>query len=149
MQCCALVLAQVLNERDVFCGVKGELCPIHLSRASSGWGDGTKLLFGNLVHLCVYLYVCNCMEKNLYLSETPMYSRYNYYMIVILLLEVSQGKLNMSLKCGQNIWSIKGSPKWDFHLFWWVQTFWLLLFDMCCSLGPVLVIWYVILSIFS
>ena len=27
-----LVLAQVLNERDVFWGVKGEFCPINLSR---------------------------------------------------------------------------------------------------------------------
>ena len=64
-------------------------------------------LINVVVHLCVCLYVCNYMEKNLYLFETPMYFR-NYYLIVFLLWVVFQGELHMSSEFGENIQSIKG-----------------------------------------
>ena len=60
------------------------------------------------MHLCVCPYVCNCMRKNLYLCESPMYFRYIYYFVVIVLWGVSQGELHMSLNFGQEIWIIKG-----------------------------------------
>ena len=44
-----------------------------------------------VMHMCVCPYVCNCMGKNLYLCETPMYFRYIYYFVIILLWQVSQG----------------------------------------------------------
>ena len=49
---------------------------------------------------------------------------------------VFQGELCMTLNFGQDIWNIKGSPKWVLQLFWWVQTFGLLLFDSMLFFGP-------------
>ena len=46
------------------------------------------------------------------------------------------GELHMSLNFGQDIQNIKGSPKWVLQLFWWVQTFGLLLFDSMLFFGP-------------
>ena len=64
------------------------------------------------------------MVKSLYLYETPMYFSYIYY-VIIMLLGVSQGEFSM-LMFGKEIQSIKGcSTKWVFHLFLWVQMFWL------------------------
>ena len=42
----------------------------------------------------------------------------------------------MLLKFGKEIWSFKGSPKWVFSLFWWVQTFWLISFGSMLFFGP-------------
>ena len=67
-----------------------------------------------VVHLCVCPYVCNCMEKNLYLCETPMYFTNIQNLIIILLWGVSSGELHMSFKFGKEIQSIKGFTKMGF-----------------------------------
>ena len=79
------------------------------------------------MHLCVCLYVYDCMRKNLYLCETPMYFRYIYLFVVIVLGGVSQGELHMGIYFGGEIQIIKGvHHKWVLQLFWLVQTFELL-----------------------
>ena len=75
------------------------------------------------------------MVKNLYLYETPMYFRYIYYLIIIMLWEVFQGELSMLLKFGKEIHSNKGgSPKWVFIYFGGFKCldgyYWI----VCCSL---------------
>ena len=72
----------------------------------------------------------------LYLYETPIYFSNSYYLLIILLLEVFQRELHMSFNFGEEIWIIKGSPKWVLQLTWWVQMFGLLLFDSMLFFGP-------------
>ena len=38
--------------------------------------------------VCLSIYVCKCMRKNLNLNETPMYFRNFGYLLIILLLYV-------------------------------------------------------------
>ena len=83
-----------------------------------------------VMHQCVCLYVCSCMGKNLYLCETPIYFRHIYYLINILLCRVSQGETAYAIKLWFKYLEYKGGlSKWVLPLFWWVQTFGLLLFD--------------------
>ena len=42
----------------------------------------------------------------------------------------------MSFNFGEEIPIIKGSPKWDLYIFWWVQAFGLLQFDSMLFFGP-------------
>ena len=94
-----------------------------------------------VMHLCVCLYVYNCMRKNLYLCETTMYLRYIYYFVVILLQGVSKGELHMLLNFGQDIQAIKGVHQNGFYSYFGgfkhLDCYYLI---ACCSLGPVLVI---------
>ena len=58
--------------------------------------------------------------------------------------------LHSSFDFGKEILiSNQNSSKSLLHLFWWVQVFGLVQFDLVCySLDPVLVIWYVTLLLF-
>ena len=103
-----------------------------------------------VLHLYVCLFVCNWVEKNLYLCETPMYFNYVEYFIDIMLYYVVGGSFCICLlnlvtifrlltKIHQNQFFIYF---YGFKLLVWYHLV------LCYSLDPVLVIWHITLIIF-
>ena len=80
-----------------------------------------------VMHLFVCPYVCNCMRKNLYICKTPMYFRYIYYFVVIVLWGVSQGEMHIVLNFGEEIQIIKGFTKMDFTVIMVGSNVWIVI----------------------
>ena len=80
-----------------------------------------------VMHLCVCLYVCKCMRKNLYLYETPIYFRNIYYLLLILLWRVSNSYMCMSFKFGKEIPIIKGVHQNGFYSYFGAFSIWIVI----------------------
>ena len=61
-----------------------------------------------VMHLCVCPYVWNCMRKNLYLCETPIYFSNIYYLLIICYREFPSSYMCMLFNFGTEIQNIKG-----------------------------------------
>ena len=73
--------------------------------------------------------------------ETPMYFRYIYYLMIVMLWRISMGEHSMLIKFGKEICSNKRVHQIRFSIYFGlVQTFGSLLLDSMLFLGPVLVI---------
>ena len=102
------------------------------------------------MHLCVCQYVCKFMRKNLYIYETPIYFRNIDYLLIICYRMYTDEDRHMLFNFGQEIPIVKGDHQNGFYSYFGGFKH-LVCYNLivCCSLHPVLVIWYVILVIFG
>ena len=80
-----------------------------------------------LFYICVCSCVCNCMEKTLYLYETPMYFRYIYYFVVILLWGVSLEELHMYSNLVKIFKGLRGFSKMGFSFILVGSNIWIVI----------------------